>query len=120
MKNLTEFLGDVKNYDKDYLLLAEKRREEKSCFLSLFPSTEAFIYLRKKDSKHHANFFLFSLSGFQTLSASDLRDPEISALVAAKLKEFNELDMPGPKNVWLWDRSRYVSFLSAPFTCLKR
>ncbi|XP_031253923.1 probable choline kinase 2 [Pistacia vera] len=42
----------------------------------------------------------------RTLSASDLRDLEISALVAAKLKEFNELDMPGPKNVRLWDRSR--------------
>ena len=44
---------------------------------------------------------------FQTLSASDLRDPEISALIAAKLKEFHELDMPGPKRVTLWNRLRY-------------
>ncbi|KAG1335473.1 putative choline kinase 2 [Cocos nucifera] len=43
---------------------------------------------------------------FETLSAADLRDPEISALVASKLKEFHELDMPGPRNVFLWDRLR--------------
>ncbi|XP_061375426.1 probable choline kinase 2 [Gastrolobium bilobum] len=42
----------------------------------------------------------------RTLSASDLRDPSISALVAAKMKEFHDLDMPGPKNVNLWDRLR--------------
>ncbi|CAL5414813.1 unnamed protein product [Camellia sinensis] len=42
----------------------------------------------------------------RTLSAGDLRDPEISALVAAKLREFNNLDMPGPKKVVLWDRMR--------------
>uniref|UniRef100_A0A7C9A171 Choline kinase 2 n=1 Tax=Opuntia streptacantha TaxID=393608 RepID=A0A7C9A171_OPUST len=42
----------------------------------------------------------------RTLSASDLRDPEISALIAAKLKEFHELDMPGPKRVTLWNRLR--------------
>ncbi|XP_043718780.1 probable choline kinase 2 [Telopea speciosissima] len=42
----------------------------------------------------------------RTLSANDLRDPEISALIAAKLREFNDLDMPGPKNVQLWDRMR--------------
>ncbi|XP_044461585.1 probable choline kinase 2 [Mangifera indica] len=42
----------------------------------------------------------------RTLSAADLRDPKISGLAAAKLKEFNELDMPGPKNVRLWDRLR--------------
>nr|AUS89385.1 protein kinase protein [Sesuvium portulacastrum] len=42
----------------------------------------------------------------RTLSAADLRDPDISALIAAKLKEFHELDMPGPKNVKLWDRLR--------------
>lgn len=67
------------------------------------------------EAKHHAN-----VSGFQTLSAADLRDPKISGLAAAKLKEFNELDTPGPKNVRLWDRLRYGSFLSSPFTCLKR
>lgn len=42
----------------------------------------------------------------RTLSASDLCDPEISALIAAKLREFHELYMPGPKNVTLWNRLR--------------
>ncbi|KAL6614609.1 hypothetical protein ACP70R_036879 [Stipagrostis hirtigluma subsp. patula] len=40
----------------------------------------------------------------RTLSAADLRDPEISALVASKLREFHNLDMPGPKSVLIWDR----------------
>ncbi|KAJ4965894.1 hypothetical protein NE237_017743 [Protea cynaroides] len=40
----------------------------------------------------------------RTLSAGDLKDPEISALIAAKLREFNDLEMPGPKKVHLWDR----------------
>ncbi|KAK6257767.1 hypothetical protein QUC31_001226 [Theobroma cacao] len=42
----------------------------------------------------------------RTLSAADLRDPEISALVAAKLREFHNLHMPGPKDVLLWERLR--------------
>lgn len=42
----------------------------------------------------------------RTLSASDLRDREISALIASKLREFHGLDMPGPKNVHLWERLR--------------
>ncbi|KAJ0985576.1 hypothetical protein J5N97_003932 [Dioscorea zingiberensis] len=42
----------------------------------------------------------------RTLSAVDLRDPEISALVASKLREFHDLDMPGVKTVALWDRLR--------------
>ncbi|KAL2232093.1 probable choline kinase 1 [Sesamum indicum] len=42
----------------------------------------------------------------RTLSAVDLRDPEISDLIAAKMREFHNLDMPGPKNVLLWDRMR--------------
>uniref|UniRef100_A0A0R0KEY4 Choline kinase N-terminal domain-containing protein n=1 Tax=Glycine max TaxID=3847 RepID=A0A0R0KEY4_SOYBN len=42
----------------------------------------------------------------RTLSASDLRDPSISALIAAKMKEFHDLDMPGEKKVHLWDRLR--------------
>ncbi|KAL2455974.1 putative choline kinase 2 [Forsythia ovata] len=42
----------------------------------------------------------------RTLSAADLRDAEISALIAAKMKEFHNLDMPGSKNVILWDRMR--------------
>ncbi|XP_065867563.1 probable choline kinase 2 isoform X2 [Euphorbia lathyris] len=42
----------------------------------------------------------------RTLSASDLRDPEISSLIASKLKEFHGLEMPGPKTVPLWARLR--------------
>nr|CAB3471954.1 unnamed protein product [Digitaria exilis] len=44
----------------------------------------------------------------RTLSAADLRDPEISALIAKKLREFHGLDMPGPKNVSLWQRLRHA------------
>lgn len=42
----------------------------------------------------------------RTLSAPDLRDSEISARIAAKMREFHSLDMPGPKNAVLWDRLR--------------
>ncbi|XP_030538386.1 probable choline kinase 2 [Rhodamnia argentea] len=42
----------------------------------------------------------------RTLSASDLRSPDISACIATKMREFHDLDMPGPKNVVLWDRLR--------------
>ncbi|XAR48637.1 Ethanolamine kinase [Bertholletia excelsa] len=42
----------------------------------------------------------------RTLSASDLRDPGVSALIAAKLREFHNLDMPGQKNIVLWKRIR--------------
>lgn len=42
----------------------------------------------------------------RTLSAPDLRDPEISALIAAKMWEFHDLHMPGPRNVILWNRLR--------------
>ncbi|XP_049931147.1 probable choline kinase 2 isoform X3 [Nymphaea colorata] len=42
----------------------------------------------------------------RTLSAADLRDPEISALIAAKLREFHDLDMPLPKDPLLWNRLR--------------
>ncbi|CAL9773026.1 unnamed protein product [Musa acuminata subsp. burmannicoides] len=42
----------------------------------------------------------------RTLSAADLRDPEVSALIASKLKEFHNLDMPGPRMVFLWERLR--------------
>ncbi|KAF8398197.1 hypothetical protein HHK36_017123 [Tetracentron sinense] len=47
----------------------------------------------------------------RTLSAPDLCDPEISALIASKLWDFHDLDMPGPRNVLLWDRLR--NWLSA-------
>jgi hypothetical protein len=54
---------------------------------------------------------------FQTLSASDLRDPDMSALIAAKMKEFHGLEMPGPKNISLWDRLRCAFFsLLIPFS----
>ncbi|WOL00346.1 hypothetical protein Cni_G09059 [Canna indica] len=43
----------------------------------------------------------------RTLAAIDLRDPDISALVASKLREFHGLDMPGPRNVLLWNRMRH-------------
>ncbi|KAJ8773997.1 hypothetical protein K2173_009428 [Erythroxylum novogranatense] len=42
----------------------------------------------------------------RTLSASDVRDPAISVLIAAKLKEFHGLDMAGPKQISLWDKLR--------------
>ncbi|KAI3996217.1 hypothetical protein MKX01_026685 [Papaver californicum] len=42
----------------------------------------------------------------RTLSAPDLCDPEISALIAAKMREFHDLHVPGPKNVILWNRLR--------------
>ncbi|XP_021968854.1 probable choline kinase 2 isoform X3 [Helianthus annuus] len=42
----------------------------------------------------------------RTLSACDLRDPDISALIASKLKEFHDLDMPGPNKALIWDRLR--------------
>ncbi|XP_040968014.1 probable choline kinase 1 isoform X2 [Gossypium hirsutum] len=51
----------------------------------------------------------------RTLSAADLRDPEISSLVAAKLREFHNLDMPGPKDVLLWKRLRTWLSLSKKF-----
>ncbi|KAL3616790.1 hypothetical protein CASFOL_039184 [Castilleja foliolosa] len=42
----------------------------------------------------------------RTLTATDLRDPEISALIATKLREFHNLNMTGPKVIVLWDRLR--------------
>ncbi|GAB2211168.1 hypothetical protein Droror1_Dr00016460 [Drosera rotundifolia] len=42
----------------------------------------------------------------RTLSADDLRDPEISTLIAGKMREFHKLDMPGPKVGCLWNRMR--------------
>lgn len=42
----------------------------------------------------------------RTLSAADLRDAGISARIAAKMREFHCLDMPGPKEVLLWNRMR--------------
>ncbi|CAL9180846.1 unnamed protein product [Musa hybrid cultivar] len=43
----------------------------------------------------------------RTLSAPDLRDPEVSALIASKLREFHVLNMPGPRKVFLWERLRH-------------
>ncbi|TKY46085.1 choline kinase 2 [Spatholobus suberectus] len=42
----------------------------------------------------------------RTLSAGDLRDPEISALIASKMREFHNLHMPGAKKAQLWQRLR--------------
>ncbi|KAG6498750.1 probable choline kinase 2 [Zingiber officinale] len=42
----------------------------------------------------------------RTLSAADLRDPKVSSLIASKLKEFHDLDMPGQAKVFLWERLR--------------
>ncbi|MED6205804.1 hypothetical protein PIB30_021090 [Stylosanthes scabra] len=39
----------------------------------------------------------------RTLFASDLRDPSISTLIAVKMSDFHDLNMPGPKKVHLWD-----------------
>lgn len=47
---------------------------------------------------------------FQTLTAADLRDPEISGIIASKMKEFHDLDMPGSKKIALWDRVRCALF----------
>lgn len=55
----------------------------------------------------YLTLFCLSYLHFQTLSAEDLRDSEISSLIAAKLREFHNLDMPGSKDVLLWDRLRY-------------
>ncbi|KAK7391210.1 hypothetical protein VNO78_19622 [Psophocarpus tetragonolobus] len=42
----------------------------------------------------------------RTLSAADLRDPEVSVLVASKMREFHKLHMPGAKKVQIWHRMR--------------
>ncbi|KAK7343770.1 hypothetical protein VNO77_12789 [Canavalia gladiata] len=42
----------------------------------------------------------------KTLSAADLRDPEISALIASKMREFHNLHMPGSKKAQIWQRMR--------------
>ncbi|CAK8532736.1 unnamed protein product [Lathyrus sativus] len=42
----------------------------------------------------------------RTLSAADLRDPEISSLIASKMKEFHKLHMPGAKKAQIWQRMR--------------
>lgn len=47
-----------------------------------------------------------SLTLDQTLSATDLRDPNISALVASKLRRFHSINIPGDKTVLIWDRMR--------------
>ncbi|KAI9098495.1 hypothetical protein K1719_025120 [Acacia pycnantha] len=41
-----------------------------------------------------------------TLSAADIRDPEISALIASKMREFHKLHMPGDKKVQIWHKLR--------------
>nr|GMD00817.1 probable choline kinase 1 [Ipomoea batatas] len=42
----------------------------------------------------------------KTLSASDQRDPEISTLIAKKLREFHTIELPGTKEPAIWGRLR--------------
>nr|ACJ85350.1 unknown [Medicago truncatula] len=42
----------------------------------------------------------------RTLSAIDLRDSEISSLVASRMREFHKLHMPGTKKAHIWQRMR--------------
>ncbi|KAG5539279.1 hypothetical protein RHGRI_019741 [Rhododendron griersonianum] len=63
-------------------------------------------YCENVESIPQGWFTATNLRELQTLSTSDLLDPDISALIAAKMKEFRDLDMPGPKKVLLWDRLR--------------
>ncbi|XP_019439374.1 PREDICTED: probable choline kinase 2 [Lupinus angustifolius] len=42
----------------------------------------------------------------RTLSASDLRDPEISAMIATKMRNFHNLHVPGAKKAHIWQRLR--------------
>ncbi|XP_010478829.1 PREDICTED: probable choline kinase 3 [Camelina sativa] len=42
----------------------------------------------------------------RTLSAADLRNTEVSAFTASKLREFHSINIPGDRNVLLWDRMR--------------
>lgn len=66
----------------------------------------------QENEGHKSNIIQSPLLAFQTLSAPDLHDPEVSSLIAAKMREFHELDMPGPKTVILWDRLKYALFLT--------
>eukprot|EP00249_Psilotum_nudum_P013724 c24477_g1_i1 orf=487-1197(-) len=47
----------------------------------------------------------------RTLTALDLRNPEISACIATKLREFHQLDMPGSLQPQLWERLRTMNML---------
>ncbi|KAL2324666.1 hypothetical protein Fmac_023724 [Flemingia macrophylla] len=42
----------------------------------------------------------------RTLSAADLRNPEVSALIASKMREFHNLHMPGAEKFQIWPRMR--------------
>lgn len=42
----------------------------------------------------------------KTLSAPDIRNPEISAKIAAKLWEFHQIEVPGSRQPMLWTRLR--------------
>ncbi|XP_028772351.1 probable choline kinase 3 isoform X1 [Neltuma alba] len=54
-----------------------------------------------------------------TLSAVDIRNPEISALIASKMREFHKLDMPGDKKVQLWHKLRKWLTLAKSLSCTK-
>lgn len=42
----------------------------------------------------------------RTLSAADLRNPDVSARIAAKLREFHVLSLPGAREAHIWERLR--------------
>ncbi|KAI5075034.1 hypothetical protein GOP47_0010995 [Adiantum capillus-veneris] len=42
----------------------------------------------------------------RTLTAKDLRDPDVSARIAEKLREFHQLSMPGSPEPRIWNRLR--------------
>lgn len=42
----------------------------------------------------------------RTLTAKDLRDPDVSARIAEKLREFHHLSMPGKREPQIWKRLR--------------
>lgn len=42
----------------------------------------------------------------RTLSATDLRDPETASLIASKMRDFHNLEMPASKEPILWERLR--------------
>ncbi|KAL9858584.1 putative phosphotransferase with an alcohol group as acceptor [Arabidopsis thaliana] len=58
-------------------------------------------------NKEHVDVFVgLHHHDFGTLSAADLRETEVSARVAAKLREFHGINIPGDRNVLIWDRMR--------------
>ncbi|KAF1897442.1 hypothetical protein Lal_00035147 [Lupinus albus] len=55
---------------------------------------------------HFTNGRVEEFLNARTLSAPDLRDPAISALIATKMREFHNLQVPGAKKAHIWQRLR--------------